>query len=40
MSDDREVQKFLREALAEMPATIEFGLLNPKASAQQQAELG
>ena len=33
MSDDHEVQKILREALAEMPVTIESGLLDPKASA-------
>ena len=33
MSDDNEVQKLLREALAEMPLTIESGLSNPKASA-------
>jgi hypothetical protein len=33
MSDDHEVQKLLREALAAMPVTIESGLLDPKASA-------
>ena len=33
MSDDHEVQKILRDALAEMPVTIESGLLDPKASA-------
>ena len=33
MSDDDEVQKLLRKALAEMPATIESGMLDPKASA-------
>jgi hypothetical protein len=33
MSDDQEVQKLLRKALAVMPATIESGLLDPKASA-------
>jgi hypothetical protein len=36
MSDGEEVQKLLREALAEMPATIESGLLNPKASASSR----
>ena len=33
MSDDHEVQKLLREALAGMPVTIESGLSDPKASA-------
>jgi hypothetical protein len=33
MSDDEEVQKALRGALAHMPVTIESGLLDPKASA-------
>jgi hypothetical protein len=33
MSDNREVQKILREALAGMPVTIGFGLSDPKASA-------
>src|ERR1700736_2987832 len=33
MSDDYEVQKILREALAKMPVTIESGLSDPKASA-------
>jgi len=33
MSDDHEVQKILRQALAEMPITIESGLSDPKASA-------
>jgi hypothetical protein len=32
----RKVQKLLREAIAEMPATIESGLLNPKASASSR----
>jgi hypothetical protein len=36
MPDDEEVQKLLREAIAEMPATIESGLLNPKASASSR----
>jgi hypothetical protein len=30
MSDDQEVQKLLRETIAEMPATIESVLSNPK----------
>jgi hypothetical protein len=33
MSDDREVQKVLRDAIAAMPATIESALSNPKANA-------
>jgi hypothetical protein len=36
MSDDQEVQKLLRAALEEMPATIESGLLNPKTSASSR----
>jgi hypothetical protein len=33
MPDDREVQKFLRDALAGMPATIESGLSSPRTNA-------
>ena len=33
MPDDREVQKFLRNALAGMPATIESGLSSPRTNA-------
>jgi hypothetical protein len=33
---DQEVQKLLRAALEEMPATIECGLLNPRASASSR----
>jgi hypothetical protein len=36
MSDDDEVQKLLRKALAEMPVTIESGVLDPKASATKR----
>ena len=43
MSDDDEVQKLLREALAGMAVTIESGLLDSKASATSRlkwVELG
>ena len=33
MSDDVEVPKILRDALAGMPATIESGLLSPRTNA-------
>jgi hypothetical protein len=33
MSDDVEVQKILRDAIAGMPATIESGLSNPRTNA-------
>src|ERR1035438_6928616 len=33
MPDDREVQKFLRDALAGMPATFESGLSSPRTNA-------
>jgi hypothetical protein len=33
MSDDQEVQKILRNALAGMPATIESGLSSPRTNA-------
>jgi hypothetical protein len=33
MSDDQDVQKILRNALAGMPATIESGLSSPRTSA-------
>jgi hypothetical protein len=33
MSDDQEVQKILRDAIAGMPATIQSALSNPKTSA-------
>jgi hypothetical protein len=33
MSDDQEVQKILRDAIAGMPATIESGLSSPRTNA-------
>jgi hypothetical protein len=38
MSDDDEVQKLLRKALAEMPATIESGVLDPRANATKRLQ--
>jgi hypothetical protein len=36
MSDDQEVQKILQDAIAEMPATIQSALSNPKASPSER----